>query len=182
MSPEHGKVFLSICVRLGDVLARCACRGPVTVGRALNLFPISPPASHTHKLFTSLQRSHELLISNLVSPSNMFTHSTAIPVQSLGHMGMSLVPLPWLPWLPCPEPGVTAWLSPLCLCGGRGKSLPGALKSNSLLRAEPVGFVPSQEGSVLNSPGNVLPVLFWVCCSKAAHRAQVTVSEHGICL
>lgn len=102
-SMERSQVFLSIHVRLGDVLARRAGRGLVTMGRALNLFPISAPASHTHKLFTSSQRSHELLISNLVSPSNLFTYSIAILVQSLGHRGC-LWPLShWLPSLPLPR-------------------------------------------------------------------------------
>lgn len=51
-------------------------------GGLRSLLPTSPPAFCTPKLFTSLQSPHELWSQNLVSPSNMFTHSTTSPIRA----------------------------------------------------------------------------------------------------
>lgn len=62
-------------------------------GEGFKLLPPFSPCLPHHKLFTSLPGSHELLISNLASPSNMFSYSTAILVHLLDTQDAS-VPSP----------------------------------------------------------------------------------------
>lgn len=138
------------------------------MGRALNLFPISPPASHIHKLFTPLQRSHELLISNLVSPSNMFTYSIAILVHLLDTQGCLWPLSQWLPSLPQPRARCHSGAEPLSLAlweTWKEFARSSEVKLSSKGKTCGLCAIP---GRVSAPQGMLLPVLIWICCSKAA--------------